>query len=381
MTDLRAPVQASTAPQTSNDSGSGTASSGAGASVRQGVRDAGTFAAQEALLQPNDGKRNGVVQRKVADVKHLEALTTPGTETESITAVPEAMEKNTVAADTPLPWTKTGWDAKDLLTRLGQYDRLAGTDSDSKRCVQAVALASHIVSGPAAVAAFLGNAVSAGLKKGPLTQRVDTAMKVLGEVKALVGAKTATFGDLSWAQEALHDMSLGDKVGTPIEAIADAVVPEHDAGVMQKLDIWCASAGEVLGHTSSLKEGQQLLVTQWTVSFNAHFDDTDGDEIEVIPEGPDGKTSAPVTIKRIATKTKPPATAFDPKRDKRNGHQLLLYKTGGRVWMYDPETTVSGQHLSEVAKDGAALAGTLKEQPRYGMFGYIEILGKITPAA
>jgi len=49
--------------------------------------------------------------------------------------------------------------------------------------------------------------------------------------------------------------------------------------------------------------------------------------------------------------------------------------------MYDPETTVSGQHLSEVAKDGAALAGTLKEQPRYGMFGYIEILGKITPAA
>ena len=56
----------------------------------------------------------------------------------------EVLNKNTVAPGTALPWTDNGWDTTVILTRLGQFDRIAGTDSDAKRCVQAVALASLV---------------------------------------------------------------------------------------------------------------------------------------------------------------------------------------------------------------------------------------------
>ncbi len=142
------------------------------------------------------------------DVKDRELLSTGAAHKTDLTAP---------AADGGLPWTATGWDALALNKALGQYDQIAGTDSDGDRCTFASSLASHIFKGPTNTVTWAMNyvsEVSARLKaKGPLTARQQAATTVINRAAGAISAKTATYGDLAWLQEGLHDLALTNDGG------------------------------------------------------------------------------------------------------------------------------------------------------------------------
>src|SRR5205823_1080614 len=108
---------------------------------------------------------------------------------------PTDVQRNTVAEDTRLPFAAEGggWNAQEILTHLGQFDRIGQTDSDASRCVQAVGLASHVLGGPTAVIGWLGSMGVEGMLGGQQPQpRVLAASRVLHTVADRIRAKTAT---------------------------------------------------------------------------------------------------------------------------------------------------------------------------------------------
>ena len=124
-----------------------------------------------------------------------------------------------------LPYDRTGrnWDAQAILTALGQYDRLRGSDSDAVRCVQAVAMASYIPRGPTALALYLSSVLFDALLSRQMNDRRRTAMQVIRYVRDRITGGQATYGDLSWAQEAIHDLYYVDTEGTPEEEVEEQV--------------------------------------------------------------------------------------------------------------------------------------------------------------
>ena len=162
------------------------------------------------VAQQADG-RTGAVQR---DVINMPAETITSTRNPVDRAVPglgnlqgqgvtsggptlaHSQQSITQNAPTPtdlLPFRGGGWDGDTILTRLGQYDTVAGTDSDAIRCVQAVAMASRITRGPAAVANFLRSMILEGMISRTMGQRERTAKDVLEYVIARIEDQT---GDL-----------------------------------------------------------------------------------------------------------------------------------------------------------------------------------------
>ncbi len=286
-----------------------------------------------------------------------------------------------------LPFRGGGWDGDTILTRLGQYDTVAGTDSDAIRCVQAVAMASRIARGPAVVTQFLRSMILEGMMSRTLGQRERTAKDVLEYVIARIEDQRATYGDLSWAQEALHDLFYNDVNGTPTGDIASQMVPSLDLETrLQRMDVWCNNPAEVIAQVNTLQAGEQLLVNTWQVVFNVAFDDLSDQGIEVA-EGDSivvEVNGRRVRIRRINTDRRPPHSAIDAiVRDRQLGHQLLVFKDGatGNLRLYEPEVTTSGQHLETLAKDGSNFARYFADQPAFGIFQYIQILGKLTPSA
>lgn len=299
----------------------------------------------------------------------------------------QSITQNAPTATDPLPFRGGGWDGDTILTRLGQYDVVAGTDSDAIRCVQAVAMASRIVRGPAAVIHFLRSMILEGMISRPMGQRERTAIDVLEYVIARIEDQRATFGDLSWAQEALHDLFYNDVEGTPTGDIHRQMMASLDLETnLQRLDIWCNNPAEVIAQVNTLQPGEQLLVNTWQVVFNVAFDDlseqgievAEGDSIVVEVNG------RRVRIRRINTDRRPPHSAIDGiVRDRQLGHQLLVFKDGasGNLRLYEPEVTASGQHLETLAQDGSNFTRYFNDQPSFGIFNYIQILGKLTPSA
>ncbi len=286
-----------------------------------------------------------------------------------------------------LPFRGGGWDGDAILTKLGQYDTVAGTDSDAIRCVQAVAMASRIPRGPAAVTHFLRAMILEGMMSRPQGQRERTAIDVLEYVIGRIEDQRATFGDLSWAQEALHDLFYNDVDGTPTADIYSQMAPALDLETtLQRLDIWCNNPAEVIAQVNTLQPGEQLLVNTWQVVFNVAFDDLSEQGIEVA-EGDSIVVEANgrrVRIRRIRTDRRPSHSAIDPiVRDRQLGHQLLVFKDGasGNLRLYEPEITSSGQHLETLAQDGSNFTRYFADQPAFGIYNYIQILGKLTPSA
>ena len=112
-------------------------------------------------------------------VRGLSALTTPPAPGEVIS---ERSDEDAPDPAQRLPFTDGGWESGEILTRLGQFDALPGTDSDANRCVQAVAMASHIVEGPDAVKQYL-------VEHGVAANRITT--EGLGESKPVASNATA----------------------------------------------------------------------------------------------------------------------------------------------------------------------------------------------
>ncbi len=296
----------------------------------------------------------------------------------------EAVARNAPDPAARLPFTDGGWDAQAILTALGQYDTLPGTDSDAIRCVQAVAMASRMVDGPAAVAGFLRAMILEGMMSRPLEARQRTAIQALEHVFGRIETERATHGDLMWAQEALHDLFYNDVSGTPEPEILDRMAPTFELGrALERMNVWCDGPEQVMREAARLQLGEHLVVNTWQVVFNTTFDELSDQGIEVA-EGRSTVVSVngrEVRIRRIRTDARPAHTAIDPVRDHRGGHQLLVMKDGatGTLRLYEPEITASGRHLEDLAADGSNFRRYFRDQPEYGIYHYIQILGKLTP--
>ena len=321
-----------------------------------------------------------------SSVAHLDQLRGAGVtaSTPTVSHVQADVDRNSPDPAATLPFTPQGWDGAEILRRLGQYDRMPGTDSDSIRCVQAVGMAARVPDGPAAVTSYLHALILQGMLAGQMTNRQRTAIKVLEHVIGRIETRRATFGDLSWAQEAMHDLFYDDVSGTPLSDIPGQVAPGFDMTKnMQSMDVWCDNPQQVMAQANQLRPGEQLLIEEWTVSLNTAFDQLSEQHVEVA----EGHTvtvnvnGRQVSIRRIPMNQRPPHSALDFVRDTRSGHQLLIVKdsANGALRLYEPEITNSGQHFDGLAADGSNLATYFGDQPNFGIYHYIEIIGKLQP--
>jgi hypothetical protein len=297
---------------------------------------------------------------------------------------PADIARNTPDPAARLPFTANGWNGTEILQQLGQYDRMPGTDSDAIRCVQAVGMAARVPDGPLSVTSYLRSVILQGLTAGRMTDRKRTAVDVLHAVIDRIQTQRATFGDLSWAQEAMHDLFYDDVSGTPLPDVPGRIAPDLDfSKSMTRMDVWCDNPQQVMAEAARLQRGEQLVVEEWSVSLDTAFDQLADQQVEVA----DGASitvninGRPVRIRRIPLDQRPPHTALDFNRDSRSGHQLLIIKDAASdaVRLYEPETTATGQHFQGLAPDGSNLAGYFQDQPRFGIYHYIEIIGRLTP--
>ncbi|EOR94493.1 hypothetical protein ADIARSV_2339 [Arcticibacter svalbardensis MN12-7] len=302
------------------------------------------------------------------------------------------IEANSQLPETTLPFTETGWNGTEIANKLGQYDRIPGTDSDAVRCVQAVALMSHILNGPDAAINYLVSISFQGfLQSGVPGQREKSAMKVIDFVKAKIKAKQATYGHMYWAMEAVHDLFYSDRRGTPAatpDTVRSQIVPSFDsAQSMVNMDVWCNNKDELLKQANALNPGEQLMLNTWGVSFNSTFDLADipsnrkSTRLNITDE--EGKHSRSVFIRRIDASKKPTASQIDLNRDHKGGHQMLIYKdlTDSHIKMYEPEITTSGDHLFDLTADpGKIDTEIFADQPAFELYHYLQIWGKIIPA-
>lgn len=323
----------------------------------------------------------GALKPTTTGVRDLAALTTPAAPGELV------LGRGGVAApdsSLPLPFTSGGgWEAGEILTRLGQFDDLPGTDSDANRCVQAVAMASHIVEGPGAVAQFVRAVLLDAALSRPNGARENKAREVLEYFIARLDNRLATYGDVSWAQEALHDLFYADAEGTPETDVAGLLAktngPER---VMQALDIWCESPAEVVTQARLLKPGEQLLIVPTTVIFNQALDEAAPnptsprvDETDVLLDG------RSVHVRRFDASARPPASAISAARDKLRGHQMLVMRDSStsELRVYEPEAIDSGDHFMELDTEGRNFERDFRDRPELQVYGYVHVIGKLSP--
>lgn len=237
-----------------------------------------------------------------ADVKDRELLSTGAAHKTDLTAP---------AANGALPWTATGWDPLQVNKALGQYDQIAGTDSDGDRCTFASSLAAHIFKGPTDTATWAINfeaEVSARLKKkGKLTPRQIAASAVIARCAGVISAKTATYGDLSWLQEGLHDLTIAeDSSGANNSSFG---LQEDDTKHLEAVQAGtCLTPARLLEWAGTLAVGEQFIA-EWS-----------------FPK-PDGNVGE---------------------------HQILIANQDGALYLYDSEIQGDGAHLKPLT------AATLK---------------------
>lgn len=283
-----------------------------------------------------------------------------------------------------LPFTASGWEAGEILTTLGQFDDMPGTDSDANRCVQAVAMASHIVEGPEAVSQYVTAVLLEAALSRPQGARENKAREVLDHFRSRLANRTATYGDVSWAQEALHDLFYGDTVGTPETDIAGLLAktagPER---TLLAMDVWCDSPADVVAQAKLLRPGEQLLITPVTVTFNQAFDEVAPDptsrEVNERDVVLDNGRQAHVT--RFDASTRPPASAIDAARDRASGHQMMIMRDAstGELRVYEPEAVDGGDHFMELDTAGRNFDSAFRDRPADQIYGYVHVIGKISP--
>lgn len=358
--------------------------------------------ADQVADQVVQASAKGVIQRDVVDMPpqtirsgmpgHLDRLrgdlANPGI---TMDPDPDMVLQSSIEPNTPLPFQSSGWNGNQIAARLGQYDRIPGTDSDAFRCVQTVALMSHILIGPTAVRDYLSSISLQGMLSRDMTDRRRTALEVIRYVRDRIGSRQATYGDLYWVIEAVHDLFYKDDVGTPEGELHEQITPMMDLSqTMQRLNVWCSTPAELLAQARTLQNGEQFMLNTWNVSFNARFDDLPDEyqgrqQATYTPVDEQGRERPQVTIRRlrIVPDQKPRHTQIDRNRDTLNGHQLLIFKdvSSGAIQLYEPELRQGGQHLFDLSQSTDALQEVLfHDQPNFEMFKYVQILGKITPS-
>ena len=359
------------------------------ARVQRSRLRASTYEEGAAMLAPP----SEAVQMKVeGEVAGLDKLATPAaegdTEMEAGNAAQQA--RNAPKPEEPLPYGKGGWDHRTLLGNLGQVDRIRGTDSDHSRCVQAVALASHILRGPDATAAYL-TTVLGTLPEAKRSPRAKVACEVIRNVAAKIAAHGGTYGDLSWAQEALHDAFYADDTGTPDTDLKKQLAPDGDQSqIVTTTSQWCEAPADLLAQAAGLAPGEQLLVVSWNVVINdvlaearlQHEEQTGTDpgELEQAEALVDGKHRVRCNRLHLEPGKRPTHAQLNIPRDRRWGHQLLVARDdAGKLMLYDPEMTKSGKHTKGLA-GGRDLAAEFHDQPEFSTYMYAEIIGRIRPA-
>lgn len=326
-----------------------------------------------------------------SDLSSLSTPPPPGSMT--LTLDTAQIELNSQLPTTVLPFTASGWDGNDIANKLGQYDRIPGTDSDAVRCVQAVALMSHILMGPPAAINYLGSISFQGfLMSGGMTTRARTARLVIDYVKRQIETRRATYGDMYWAMEAVHDMFYADDEGTPArtaDTVREQITPMMDAAqTMTNMDVWCGTGAELLAQASTLQPGEQFMLNSWNVSFNSVFDEagvpTTQQRLRYTQTDERDRPLRTVSIRRIDTTTgKPNASAIDLNRDRKHGHQMLIFKDAAdsHIKLYEPELTASGNHLFDLTADTSVIDRMLFfDQPEFELFEYVQLWGKMSPA-
>jgi len=235
-----------------------------------------------------------------------------------------------------LPYDKAGgWNGVTICAKLGQNDKLEGTDSDRDRCTFATALAAHVLMGPTACARFLvgyANEHAPKAAKGAaptMTARQRAAAEMMLSVASAIGAGTATFGDLSWAQEAMHAYLTTDEHGGG-RGGTDMIVSSMET--YEPLNLRIETVDALLGFGEELAEGQWLMVSLHLKSTQDGGATTKGDY----------------------------------------EHQLMLVRQDGKLLLYDSDQP-SGQNLW-TAKGRLAryLNGPHDEK-------YFMIQGQVTP--
>lgn len=327
-----------------------------------------------------------------SDLSSLSTPVAPGAVSMSRGAT--SIQRNSQLPGTLLPFTGSGWNGAEIANNLGQYDQIPGTDSDAVRCVQSVALVSHILNGPAAAVSYLGSiAVQGMLGVTRFGVRERTALRVIDYVKGQIGSNRATYGDLYWVMESVHDLFYGDTSGTPAEtpdAVRSQIGPMLDMSQsMSDMNVWCSTPAELMTQAASLNPGEQFMLNTWTVSFNHYFDmagaPATAQHWTYTATDENDRPLRTVRIHRIDTSLgKPAASQIEPNRDHKAGHQMLLYKdaTDNHIKMYEPEITSAGNHTFDLTDDQSVLPNNLfHDQPAFELFRYIQLLGKIVPSS
>src|SRR5262249_27245827 len=114
-------------------------------------------------------------------------------------------------------------------------------------------------------------------------------------------------------------------------------------------------------------------------------DSNDRTRVTVVGPGGRGRT---VTVNRISTDTKPAPSQVNATRDSLSGHIVLAYRDGSSKLLYEPEIRrVSDVTTSHRVKprgrqlfrlDSDILRHYVEDQANFGMYGYLQIFGKIT---
>jgi hypothetical protein len=330
----------------------------------------------------------------------------------------------TTRYDTALPVGSGSWDATTILAHLGQYD--ITTDSDSNRCVQAVSLAMRILQGPAETVAFL-RAVAAAVPGLPVpvqppvdrsqgatngtasgmsapdyartwSERRAAAVTILGTVADRITSGAAKYGHLWWAMEALHDAVNLDDAGTPVTEEPRRLFPAGAATSLtfEPVSFWTVSPAEIVTRMGTLGEHDMFVLHNWSVTFNTMFDklveskqaldSPNRTRVTIIDDATN--RSRDVVINRISTAQKPAASRIDDNRDTKSGHIMLAFRDGASKLFYEPEirgtdpvTTPrrvkpTGHHLYRL-DDAEILQKYVKDMSSIGLFGYLQIFGKI----
>jgi len=321
----------------------------------------------------------------------LSSLSTPAAAgSMSVAADPALIQLNSQLPNTPLPFTAGGWDGNRIANLLGQYDRIPGTDSDAVRCVQSVALMSHILMGPDAARTYLSAISLQGMLTGRFGTRERTAMRVIDFVKGRIQSRQATFGHMYWAMEAVHDLFYTDAAGTPAATpgtMRDQITPSFDLSQrMVNVNVWCNNSAELLAQAATLNPGEQFMLNTWRVSFNYYFDEagvpTTQQRLTYNQVDEQNRLLRTVSIRRIDTTRKPAASQIDTNRDHKSGHQMLIYKDAAdsHIKMYEPELTTGGTHLFDLTADPSVIATSLfNDQPAFELYKYVQLLGKMVP--
>ena len=218
----------------------------------------------------------------------------------------------TVDAGAPSPNDKlpyhgaAAWNAIEINRRLGQHDRISGTDNDGDRCSFAGALAIKIFDGPAATAAWLEAVVTKHdmLDGRPAKEQAET---VLCGVATAIRDGVASYGDLSWAQEALYEVTLrAGQVGT--------------AGIKPK---------DFVGRpTLDYALSDDLPATEIATSIYS--------EADFLAKAKQLAPGERYTCGWISSQF---------------SHQVVVANHKGRLYLYDSETQADGQHLRELTME------------------------------